>query len=204
MKRLLILCAMLLAAALAEPAAAQVVTQPDTLSPVAEPIPPEGVAPRGAFIRALLVPGWGHLALGETRRGAVYFTLQATSWAMLVTTMGRLGDARSAERNLLSLATDSLELAIAADTALARELDDIRAYEQALLTYPGLASARDLAVSRQRHRQDWIVYTIVFTFAAAIDAYVTAHLADFPVDVTAQRSSDNGVAVGVRVPVGRR
>jgi hypothetical protein len=185
------------------PLAAQQVVQPDTLTAVAEPIPPEGLLPRTAFIRALVVPGWGHLSLGEHRRGAVYIALQTTSWFMLVKTIGRLGDARTAERGIEVLAIDSVNRAMAGDTALARRLQDPVAYDRALETYPGLSDARSLVTSRTRHRQDWIVYTAVFTFAAAVDAYVTAHLAEFPVDFTATRSADNGVSVGVRVPVGR-
>jgi hypothetical protein len=185
------------------PASAQQVAAPDTLSPVAEPIPPEGLLPRTAFIRALLVPGWGHFSLGENRRGAVYLTLQSTSWFMLLKTMGRLDDARGTERGLAGLAADSLAREMAQDTALARALEDPVAYERALETFPGLTGARDLVTSRQRHRQDWIVYTAVLTFASAVDAYVTAHLADFPAEITASRRADNGIAVGLRVPVGR-
>jgi hypothetical protein len=185
------------------PAAAQQVAQPDTLTPVAAPIPEEGLVPRTAFIRALLVPGWGHFSMGETRRGAIYLGMQSASWAMLVTTMRRLGDARDVERSLEGLATDSLRQAMAADTVLARRLQNPQAYDAALLGFPGLRDARNLAQSRQRHRQDWVTYTIVTTFAAAVDAYVTAHLADFPAEITASRSMDHGVSVGVRLPAGR-
>lgn len=187
----------------AVPAAGQQVALPDTLTPVTEPIPREGPVPRTAFIRALIVPGWGHFAMGENRRGAVFVALQGTSWAMLGKTMHGLGQARDVERGLELLATDSLNAAIAADTALARQLENPTAYENALLTYPGLSDARDLSRARQRHRQDWIVYTIVTTFAAAVDAYVAAHLSDFPAEITADRSRDSGVSLGLRVPVGR-
>lgn len=187
----------------APPAAAQQVAQPDTLTPVSAPIPPEAPVPRNAFTKALLVPGWGHFSLGETRRGLVYVGLQGTSWAMLTKTIHGLNEVRNVDRSLTALATDSLAVAMAADTALARELESPAAYEAALLTYPGLQDARALARSRQRHRQDWIVYTVVFTFAAAVDAYVTAHLSDFPAEITGGRSTDNGVSVGVRLPAGR-
>lgn len=194
--------AVICGSALAGPAAAQQVALPDTLSPVTEPIPPEGLLPRTAFIRALLVPGWGHFSMGEYRRGSVYLGMQTTSWLMLAKTAGRLGDARDTERGIAALAEDSLTAAMAADTALARRLENPQAYEDALLTFPGLGDARNLVRSRERHRQDWIVYTLVTTFAAAVDAYVTAHLADFPADITATRSLDNGVSVGVRLPLG--
>jgi hypothetical protein len=199
---LFLLAALLLLPFTTRPAAAQVMP-PDTLSPVAEPIPPEGPRPRSAFIKAIAVPGWGHFSVGAHRRGVVYATIQGTSWAMLLTTMNRLETARDAERAIEAVAVDSVAAAMAADTVLARRLGNDRiAYEAALLTYPGLQGSRDLAVSRQRHRQDWIVYTLVFTFASAIDAYVAAHLADFPVEVSATRSRDGSTALRFSVPVG--
>ncbi|HSJ24078.1 MAG TPA: DUF5683 domain-containing protein [Longimicrobiales bacterium] len=187
----------------AAPTAAQQVAAPDTLTPVTAPIPSEAPVPRNAFIKALLIPGWGHFSMGETRRGLVYVGLQGTSWAMLGKTIHGLNQVRDLDRGLTAAAADSLAVAMAADTALARELESPTAYEAALLTYPGLQDARNLERSRRRHRQDWIVYTLFFTFAAAVDAYVTAHLSDFPAEITADRSSDNGLSVGVRLPAGR-
>jgi hypothetical protein len=102
------------------------------------------------------------------------------------------------------LSRDSVYAAMAADTAVARQLSDPAAFDDALLEYPGLANARGLASSRRRHRQDWIVYTIVFTFAGAIDAYVAAHLKDFPGDFTAAPAPGGGATLQMSLPVGRR
>jgi hypothetical protein len=177
----------------------------DTLLPVADTIPSEAASPRAAFVRALLVPGLGHFTMGEYRRGAVYFTLQTASLGMLTKTLLGLQDARDGERLVSRLARDSVEQAMAQDTALDRQLrDNPEAFDQAMLTYPNLASSRALVSARERHRQDWIVYTLVSTFAAAVDAYVTAHLMDFPADITTGRSRDGGTRIGVSVPVGTR
>lgn len=203
MRILFLLVLMLLVSSATSRAAAQV-APPDTLTPVVEPIPREAPAPRAAFIRALLVPGWGHYGMGEYRRGTVYVALQGSSWAMLFKTMHKLGQARDDEGAINALAVDSLAGAMAADTALAARLSDPAQYEAALLTYPGLQDARSLVESRERHRQDWIVYTLFFTFAGAVDAYVTAHLADFPVEITATRSRDGGSGLRFSVPVGGR
>ena len=175
--------------------------RPDTV-PVADTIPQERPTPRAAFIRGMLVPGWGHAYLGENRRATVYASLQGASWFMLVKTALKLGDIRERDESLTDLAQDSLADAMAADTALARQLTaDPDAYEAALLTYPGLQNARNLVSSREQQRQDWIVYTAVFTFIAAVDAYVTAHLKDFPADLSTSRASDGGVSIGVSLPV---
>jgi hypothetical protein len=176
----------------------------DTLLPPADTIPHEGPLPRSAFIRALLVPGWGHFGMGEYRRGAVYVSLQGASWFMLVKTALKLNDARDIEGGVAALARDSLQRAMAADTAVANRLANPAAFDEAMLTYPGLVGARSLVSSRERHRQDWIVYTVVTTFAAAVDAYVTAHLAEFPADIMTERSRDGGTSVGLRVPIGGR
>lgn len=206
MTRRLLFVSVLLAALLpALPAAGQEPVPPDTLPVVdVDTATSTGPRPRSVFIRAMILPGWGHASIGEYRRGAVYFTLQASSWAMLGKTIHKLNDVRDRERGLALLARDSLDALIAADTTAARELEDPLAYEEALLEYPGIAHARSLIQSRRRHRQDWIVYTVVTTFAAAIDAYVTAHLADFPRDVTAVPTADGGVALSIRVPIGAK
>lgn len=170
---------------------------------VADTIPDEAPVPAAAFVRALAVPGWGHAYIDEPGRGAVFFALQGASWYMLLKTMSRLGDARSVEDRLSGFGRDSLDAAMAADSALARELSDPAAYETALDGYPGLERARGLVGAREQQQQDWIVYTLVFTMAAAVDAYVTAHLKDFPVEFSAAPTRDGGAALGMRVTVGR-
>jgi hypothetical protein len=178
------------------------VIAPDTMA-IADTIPSSFPSPRAAFFRALAVPGWGHVYVDEYSRGAVYFTLQSTSIFMLVKTLRRLDDVQDRDDRLTRLATDSLAVVIAADTMLARVLADPEAYEAALLTYPGLANARGLARARRQQRQDWITYTLFFTFAAAVDAYVTAHLKDFPADITTQPNVNGGLTLGVSVPIGK-
>lgn len=218
-RRLFAVTAVLTALA-AAPAAAQEPVPPDTLQVVeVEPGTPvvelaedtvvrTGPRPRSVFIRAMVVPGWGHASIGEYRRGSVYFALQASSWAMLIKTVNKLNDVRDRERGLARIVRDSLDARIAADTALARELEDPFAYaeklEEDMVAYPGIPEARRLIVSRRRHRQDWIVYTVVTTFASAIDAYVTAHLSDFPREVTTLPTADGGVEVSIRVPIGAK
>jgi hypothetical protein len=189
----------------AAPAAAQQdpVLPPDTI-PVADTIPRELPSPQRAFARAMLVPGWGHVYAGDYRRAAVYASLQTTSWFMLIKTLRRLDEVQDRDDRLTRLASDSLAIEIEADTALARQLADPDAYNTALLGYPGLANARSLARARREQRQDWITYTLFFTFAAAVDAYVTTHLKDFPGEVRTLPSSDGGMNLSIRIPVGRQ
>jgi hypothetical protein len=203
MLRLLILIAVLMTLPAAGPVAAQVPGEPPAV-PVADTIPDEAPVPRNAFIRAMIIPGWGHMYIDEPRRGAVFIALQGTSWYMLVRTITRLNDARVSARTLEELGRDSLYASMAADTAISRQLSNPVAFDEALLEYPGLENARGLARTRQRHRQDWIVYTLVLTFAGAVDAYVTAHLKEFPVDFTATPVPGGGASLQLSVPAGRR
>jgi hypothetical protein len=121
---------------------------------------------------------------------------------MLGKTIRRLNEVADREDRLRVLAADSLELEMAADPELAEALEDPDAYEEALLTYPGLRNARNLARARRQQRQDWITYTLFFTFAAAVDAYVTAHLKDFPTDIIAEPTVGGQFDLGFRIPVG--
>ncbi|CAN5701535.1 hypothetical protein BH23GEM10_BH23GEM10_09220 [soil metagenome] len=189
---------------LASPVSAQNPVFGTDSAAVADTIPDEAPVPAAAFVRALAIPGWGHAYIDEPGRGAVFFALQGTSWYMLLKTMSRLGDARSVEDRLTGLGRDSLDAAIAADTAIARRLSDPAAYETALDSYHGLQRARGLVGAREQQQQDWIVYTLVFTMAAAVDAYVTAHLKDFPAEFSAAPTRNGGAVLGMRVPVGRR
>jgi hypothetical protein len=211
--RTLIFAALLALLLPAAQAASQAPVLPQDTMPPADTIPDEAPLPRAAFIRAMVLPGWGHYHLGEYGRGAVYMAIQVTSWAMLAKSIQRLDTARDGEAGLTALGRDSalMDLAVAlhratyeADSADARRLATIAGFDAAVAQYPGVQGARGLATSRQRHRQDWIVYTTVFTFAAAIDAYVTAHLKEFPSGITALPAADGGVRLSVRLPLGTR
>jgi len=175
--------------------------QRDTM-PVPDSVVVDKPLPRGAFIRAMILPGWGHLYLGETRRAGVYFALETTSYFMLAKTLSKLSDVKERRDRLVTLGTDSLTAEMAQDTALARILADPVAFETALAAYPGLQHERSLTRAREQQRQDWITYTLFFTFVSAVDAYVTAHLKDFPGDIMTTVPSSGGLSLGVRLPVG--
>lgn len=198
MLRSLLLSLLLIVAGSA--ALAAQVTPPDTLPP--DTVPRENRAPRNAFIKALLVPGWGHYSIGAEKRGIFFTVTQGASWFMLVKTLRKLGDAQDRDDELTGLATDSLEAVMAADTVRARELADPLLFEEALLTYPGLSDARGLVGAREQQRQDWIAYTVALTLAAGIDAYVAAHLRDFPGEITAVPERDGGVTLRYSLPIG--
>jgi hypothetical protein len=161
-------------------------------------------SPRGAFLRSLAVPGWGQLHVGAPRRAAVFIGLQATSYAMLAQSIRRLDSIRQDEIMRMAPVRDSILVAARTDTALARRIEDPFVLDELIGTNPNVASARALVRARTQHRQDWIAYTIAFTMASAMDAYVAAHLANFPAAIEAEPRPGGGVSLQFSVPVGRR
>jgi len=188
---------------LATPATAQV--SPDTLP--ADTVPRENKAPRNAFLKSMLVPGWGHFSIGAPVRGLFYVSLQGSSWYMLVKTLGKVSDAEDRERGFVRVAKDSLNALMAADSIARKRLEDPDAYDAAVAAHPDVAHLSGLLTARKQQRQDWITYTLFFTFLGAVDAYVTAHLADFPADITVAPAANGGVSLRLDVPLpgpGRR
>src|SRR3954465_4791481 len=52
------------------------------------------ISPRGAFLRSLVLPGWGQSAIGAPGRGAVYFGLEAGSLWMVYKSNQKLQEAK--------------------------------------------------------------------------------------------------------------
>lgn len=160
-----------------------------------------GVSPRGAMLRSLVIPGWGQAAVGSKTRAGVFVAIRATSVFMLQKTLGRLDEARAGERVLVGLATDSLNALIAMDTLAAERLADSLVFAAAVDSFPGLERKRGLVRSREQQRQDWIAYLLFFTLMDGVDAYVNAHLRDFPVDIDTRPAPGGGATLSLRLEV---
>jgi hypothetical protein len=172
------LCALLL---LAAPAAAQVrdtarapappAARVDTAAAVVDTFP-GGITPKGAFLRSLVLPGWGQSAVGAPGRGAVYFGLEAGSLWMLYKSRQKLSAARegqAAERQGGTLPPD-------------RSLGRVE--------------------SREEQVEDWLTLSIFWLFFSAADAFVAAHLADFDEHIRLGPAAGGGAGVQASVPVG--
>ena len=55
--------------------------------------------------------------------------------------------------------------------------------------------------SKKQQQEDWLVLLGLNHLLAAMEAYVSAHLWDFPGDLTIQSAPNGGVAGSVSVPV---
>lgn len=163
-----------------------------------------GPSPRGALLRSLVVPGWGQLAAGAYVRGPIYMAIGVTSWGMLGKTIRKLGDAEDRRDAAVTAAVDSLMTLVREDSLIAEQLKDPIAFREAVMGDSLVAHRTSLVEARRQQRQDWIAYTLFFTFLNALDAYVAAHLADFPGELDVQRRADGGVAVGMRLALPAR
>lgn len=208
----------------ARPVSAQVPVPQDTSAVRADTTPPplgprapapvdtidRGPSPRSALFRSLLVPGLGQFSVGAHVRGTIYMAIGATSWGMLVKTIRKLDAAEERARAGKVFVIDSLRAAMAVDTALARQLADTAAFwspafQEAVESDSLVVQREGLVDARRQQRQDWIAYTLFFTFLNALDAYVAAHLTEFPAELDVERRADGGMELGVRMALpGRR
>ena len=141
-------------------------------------------------MRSFMVPGWGQATAGATERGAVYFTLESLGLWMILKTSKTLGSARDieamqrleAEERLIAGGTvDLLPGAIDAD--------------------PAVESAFNLVEIRKQQREDWVAFSVFFLLLGGADAFVAAHLADFPdpLETAIRPLPDMGVELGFRL-----
>lgn len=152
-----------------------------------------GVSPGGAFARALLIPGWGHAAAGAYSRGGFYFAAETGVGWMLFKTISLLGAAEDARglrraevrRNLVAAGTrpDSVDILVDED--------------------PTVQEAEGLVEARKDQREDWLALGVFLLLLGGADAFVSAHLADFPqpveIDAAVLPAADR-VEIGVSIP----
>ena len=158
-----------------------------------EKVEPEGISPRGAFIRSSLVPGWGHAEVGAFVRGGFYFTAEATSALMVFTTQTRITRTRNRLELREAVVTARLE---------AEGVTDPAEIETALAQDPEVEDLRALEEARMGQREDWIALGLFLMLIGGVDGYVSAHLSEFPVAVVIEPTPSGGVEIGLSLPVG--
>jgi hypothetical protein len=154
-------------------------TQADAQQPA--PPPPDTVevveqvrSPRGAFVRSLVVPGWGQAWVGAPVRGGVYFALEVGALWMTYKSHQQLREARRQEQ----WRRDTGQLQPA-------QLDP-------------------LSRSREDQVEDWFTVALFLLFFSGADAFVSAHLADFGERVGVAPAPGGGVQVRAVLPLGGR
>ena len=162
------------------------------------------VSPRSALFRSLLIPGWGQLSVHAYARGAFFIAAQGASWYMLVKSSSRLSDAKDTRDESVAFTSDTLQARMAQDSVLRKQLEVPGAFDARVDQDTTVQRLRGLVESRDQQRQDWITYTLFFTLASGVDAYVAAQLADFPATIDAQPTTGGGVQLRVTTPFPRR
>lgn len=153
-----------------------------------------GMSPSGAFLRSAIIPGWGHTTTGSLTRGAFYFGTEALAGWMVFKTQRRLGVARNQ-------ATLWEEMAMAELAAMG--VTDPEEIDAALDGNEQVARFRGLVDARREQREDWLAIAIFTLLLSGVDAFVSAHLGEFPEPLTIEGDPVGGtVELGVRVPVG--
>ena len=164
----------------------------DSAQAVEIPGTPGRPSAAGAFVRSMVVPGWGQAVAGSPGRGVFYFTVQSVAVWMILKTTKTLGSASDilAMRRLEALERLSADpLVDPADLPAAVDAD------------LGVASAFELQQIRAQQREDWFAFGVFFLLLGGADAFVAAHLADFPepLEVAIRPLPDRGVEVGFRL-----
>lgn len=154
------------------------------------------VSPGGAFLRAVALPGWGHASIGSYNRAAVYFAAETATAFALIRTRLRIDEAEE-------------RLALQEDVRRAELLDEgLSADSVAVLLEEdeALADLRGLVDARGQQQEDWAALGIFLVLLSGADAFVSAHLREFPepIEVDAAYRGRGRVELTARVPLPRR
>lgn len=153
-----------------------------------------GISPSGAFLRGAIIPGWGHTETGSLTRGAFYFSVEALAGWMVYKTQRRLGVAQDQAELWETRVTTEL---------MAQGITEFEEIDAALENHEQVARFRGLVDARQEQREDWVAIAIFTLLLSGVDAFVSAHLGDFPEPLTIEGDPEIGVVeVGFRLPVG--
>lgn len=190
-----------LAAGAVTPAGAQEAAAPDSVVAdsvaAADPLAADStsaISPSGAFLRGAVIPGWGHTATGSLTRGAFYFSVEALAGWMVFKTQRRLGVAQDQAALWEERVTAEL---------MAQGITEFEAIEAALQNNEQVARFRGLVDARKEQREDWIAVAVFTLLLSGVDAFVSAHLRDFPEPLTVEGDPEGGtVEVAFRVPFG--
>ena len=161
-------------------------------------MPDSTVGPRrhnagGAFLRSVLIPGWGQAKVGSPNRGGFYFGVESISFWMIMKTSKTLGSAR----DIAALRREEAEARV-----IAGGVTDPLEIENLVNEDEVVQNADELVEIRSQQREDWLAFGIFFLFLGGADAFVAAHLADFPqpLEAAIRPLPNMGVELAFSVP----
>ena len=142
------------------------------------PGPP--ISPRRAFLRSLLVPGWGQSSLGRGTAGGIFVAVELLSAAMVVKSKQDLDFAKRFRR-------DSIIAGISTGTD----------GEPVISRVPNPLAAR--VRPRRQHLEDWIALLAFNHLFSGADAFVAAQLWDVPGRVSVRPAGGSGITLAAHV-----
>ena len=177
--------------------------RPATPVPTVQPSDsgPDRPTPLGAMVRSFVLPGWGQAAFDAHFRGGIYFSGWVGNWYMNFRNAYRLGSAR--ER--FELRTDQIEAELIASSgnpdSMRAQIDSFPSILTSAVRADSLGNdLRKLVDSREQQREDWIAWSAFWLLASGIDAYVNAHLADFPAEIELRGGRQGELSLRVGIP----
>ncbi len=158
------------------------------------------ISPAKAFLRSLLVPGWGEASAHSYVRGGIFFAIETVSDYMLIKTIAKLNSAKSWENVRRTFVTDSFWTRAGQDSVFADSIARRGGLELAIDSVPAVRDAHGLVRSRKKQREDWITLAIFWTLAGGADAYINAQLSDFPTAIQIEPRSGGGLEIRAVLP----
>lgn len=135
------------------------------------------ITPKAAFLRSLLLPGWGQSSLRRNTAATVFSAAELGAIYMVAKSRADLRTAK---------ALRGLDSIVVGDPSRSEAVSKIPAVEE------GLINARKL------HLEDWIAAWLFNHLLAGADAYVAANLWDLPARVSI-RHTPAGPAIGAQL-----
>ena len=150
------------------------------------------VSPGGAFLRAVLVPGWGHVSIGANARAGAYFAIESAVAYGIIRTRRRISEAASRANFREFLLREDLTT---------KGITDPNQIENALESDATLADLKSLGESRSDQQEDLVAFGLFLLFLSGADAFVSAHLKDFPdpIAIEGGPTNDGRLEIGLKL-----
>ena len=140
---------------------------------------PARVSPRGAFLRSLLVPGWGQAKLDRGTAGAIFVLTETLAAVMIVKSARQLDQAKDARGDSVFI---GYQLGGDGTPVLDTLGNPVQVFEQD----PLAGRVR----SRRQQMEDWLAILVFNHLFSGAEAFVAGHLGDIPRRLSMQPAPD--------------
>jgi hypothetical protein len=153
---------------------------------------PASVTPGSAFLRAVVVPGWGHVSIGANARAGVYFAIESAVAYGIIRTRRRISEAASRANFRETLLRENLNT---------QGITEANQIEGALESDATLVDLKNLREARGEQQEDLVAFGLFLLFLSGADAFVSAHLKDFPdpIAIEGGPTNDGRLEIGLRL-----